>query len=528
MADSGFVEKNSGAPEREPYRPRVVADLIRMMAADRPDHPAILFEGRAITAAELDRASNRVANALAGAGLEPGDRVAYLGRNMPEAWELFFGCVKAGVVLAPLNWRLAGGEVAAILEDLAPQLLVLEEMFRGPLDDAANETVRTVRRVMLESAGEGAFAAFRDAGAATDVRYVPHKEDIVLQMYTSGTTGLPKGVMLSNRPMTAFIGDKLETASRVWREDEVVLCNLPMFHITGLGWAYLGMRHGAPVVLHRQFDPALFFEDVAKHKVTRTVAVPAMILFLLLTPGADKADMSSMRYVLYGASPMPLDILEKGMAFFKGAGWGQGYGMTEVCGAATYLSPEDHARGGKLLQSAGRPYPDFEVKVRDDAGRTCAPGGIGEVFIKAPTIMNGYWRRDDATAEVLDNGWYRSGDAGYFDEEGYLFIVDRLKDMVISGGENVYPAEVESAMSTHPAIADVAVIGVPDPKWGEAVVAVVVKAPGSDPQPEELIAHARSSLAGFKVPRRIEFAEMLPRNPTGKILKRELRNMYTA
>jgi long-chain acyl-CoA synthetase len=303
---------------------------------------------------------------------------------------------------------------------------------------------------------------------------------------------------------------------------------MPLFHIGGSGWGLIGFYCGVESVLMRDPDPTAILRLIPEYRITKAFFVPALILFMLQVPQCATTDFSTLELVVYGASPAPLDLVRKAVKVF-GCGLAQVYGLTETTGAITYLGPEVHKAGdAELLKSCGQAMTGVELRVVDGVGKDVATGDVGEVICRSPQIMLGYWNQNEATNRAVRNGWFHTGDAGYLDAEGYLFIYDRVKDMIISGGENIYPAEVESALFSHPAVADVAVIGVPDEKWGESVKAFVVKKPGTEVTPEDLIIFARERIAGYKVPRSIDFIDTLPRNPTGKILKRELRKPYWA
>jgi acyl-CoA synthetase (AMP-forming)/AMP-acid ligase II len=303
---------------------------------------------------------------------------------------------------------------------------------------------------------------------------------------------------------------------------------MPLFHIGGSGWALVGLYTGVPNVLMRDVDPKILLDLIPRHGITRMFVVPAVILFMLQVPSCAESDLSSLRLICYGASPMPLELLRKALKIFP-CGFAQVYGLTETTGAITYLPPEDHADPeAERLKSCGKPTAPIEIRIRGPQGEDLPPRAVGEVVCRTPQVMVGYWNLPDASARAIQNGWFHTGDAGYLDEEGYLYIYDRVKDMIVSGGENIYPAEVENALFAHPAVADAAVIGVPDERWGEAVKAVVVTKPGAELTAEALIAFARERIAGFKVPRSVDFVAALPRNPSGKVLKRELRDPYWA
>ena len=337
--------------------------------------------------------------------------------------------------------------------------------------------------------------------------------------------------MLSNRALLEL--RPLHAASDFgwnrWTPDDVSLVAMPVFHIGGTGWGITGLYNGAKGVIAREFDPNGVLDFIARDRISKLFMVPAAMQIVLRHPQARNVDYSCLKYVLYGASPIPLDLLKEAMEVF-GCGFVQMYGMTETSGTIVALPPEDHlVGGGPRMRSAGKPLPGVELAILDEGGGRLPPHQVGEIATRSAANMSGYWNLPEATAKTLDaEGWLRTGDAGYLDEDGYVYIHDRVKDMIITGGENVYPAEVENAVFGHPAVADVAVIGVPDRKWGEAVKAVVVRKPGCDPTPAEIIAWARERVAGYKTPKSVEFIEALPRNASGKILRRDLREPYWA
>jgi long-chain acyl-CoA synthetase len=504
-----------------------VADVTRHHARERPGQTALYYEGERLSYGALDRRASQVAQALMRAGIAPERRVAVLTKNGPAFFELWFGAAKAKVVLVPVNFRLAPPEIAYVVNDARAELLFVGADYYGAIEKVAGE-LETVREIIALDGKHPAwtdYAIWRDRAPAADPLLPLSGRDCAIQMYTSGTTGHPKGAQLSHDNLLTLLPNALRQWG-VWRDGDVNLVCMPLFHIGGSGWALVGLYRGVENVLARDFDPGAILRLIEERRITKALFVPAMMLFLLQAPSCGDTDFSSLDLIVYGASPAPLDLLRSALKVF-GCGLAQVYGLTETTGAITYLPPEDHGEHAiERMKSCGRPAEGVDIRIVDALGRTLPAGEVGEVVCRTPQIMLGYWNLPAATAQSIRDGWFHTGDAGFFDKEGYLRIYDRVKDMIISGGENIYPAEVESALFGHPAIADVAVIGVPDEKWGEAVKAIVVKKPGIAVSAAELIDYARQRIAGYKVPRSVDFIDALPRNPSGKILKRELRKPY--
>jgi long-chain acyl-CoA synthetase len=505
-----------------------LADIVRQHAAQRPDAAAIVYRGRTTTYRALDRAASQVAQALIAEGLRPQARVAHLDKSSDVFFELMFGVAKAGAVMVSVNWRLAAPEVLHIVNDAEAEVLFVGEEYFPVIEKIRGE-LKTVRKIVAldgrHIAWEG-FQAWRDRQKPDDPRLPAKPGDTAVQFYTSGTTGLPKGAELTN----ANFAWMLPLWTRSWRLGPGVpnLVCLPMFHIGGAGWGIAGLFSGATNHVMREFVPAEILETIQRERLQVLLLVPAMILFLVQAPQIRETDLSSVRLIVYGAAPIPADLLRQAMAIFK-CGFQQVYGLTETTGAITLLPPEDHDPSDpKKLLSCGFAQKGVELRIVGEDGKDLPAGKVGEIVVRSPQIMGGYWRLPEASARAIQGDWFFTGDAGYLDDKGYLYIHDRVKDMIVSGGENIYPAEVESALFGHPAVADVAVIGVPDERWGEAVKAVVVKKPGAEVTQGELITWARERIAGYKLPKSVDFVEALPRNPTGKILKRELRKAYWA
>ncbi len=510
-----------------------LAEIVRRHGRDRPASPVITCGDLVIDWGELEARSNRVAAALGAEGVGVGDRVAFIGKNGREHFEVLFGAAKLGAVTVAVNWRLSPGEMALIVSDAGASVLVLDAEFAGPLGEVRDSLTTMKQVVVFGAAPSGGFSdavPYEDwlPASAEDPGHRARPEEIALQLYTSGTTGLPKGAMLSNFNMNFMYG----AAEYMFGidDDSINIVVLPTFHIGGAGYALAGMAQGCHTILVRDFDPSAVLEAMERHRVTNAFFVPAMLAALSAVPGAADRDYSSLRSILYGASPITEESLRKSIGTF-GCEFVQGYGMTETTGAITQLVAEDHNPDGErshLLRSAGKPFEWIELRIVDtDTAEDRAIGEVGEVWTRSQQNMVGYWNNPDATRETITvDGWLRTGDAGYIDAAGYLFLTDRVKDMIVTGGENVYPIEVENVLASHPAVGDVAVIGVPDARWGETPKAVVVLKPGAAAEPAELIAFCRDRIAHYKCPTSVDFMGVLPRNPSGKILKRELREPY--
>jgi acyl-CoA synthetase (AMP-forming)/AMP-acid ligase II len=516
---------------------QTVAGISRHHAGVRPDHVALVSGARRTTYGELDRRASRVAQGLLADRLAPHARVAVLDKNSDAFFEILFGAAKARVALVAVNWRLAPPEVAYVLNDAATEILFVGPEFFSVIAKIRGE-LRTVRRIVAltegapgvpappESGQWERYAAWRDRQADHDPLLPVAPDDVALQMYTSGTTGRPKGAQITHANLLSHFPVATREWGRRWIPDDVVLVCMPIFHIGGSGWALVGFYAGARIVVVREVLPAEILRAIPAERVTKALFVPAVMQLLLQNPACAETDFSSLDLILYGASPIPLDLLRASLATFR-CQLGQGYGLTETTGAITYLPPADHTpEGSPRMRSCGRALATAEIRIVARDGTPLPPGEVGEVVCRSPQVTKGYWNLPEETADALRGGWFHTGDAGYLDADGYLYIHDRVKDMIVSGGENVYPAEVENALFGHPAVADVAVIGVPDSRWGEAVKAVVVRQAGIDVTPEELMAFARQHIAGYKVPKSVDFVDALPRNPSGKVLKRVLRAPY--
>lgn len=516
---------------------KTIGDITRYHAKEHPEQMAFVFENRSQTYAQLDAHTNQVANALLADALKVQTRIAVMDKNSDWFFELVLGSAKADMVLVGINWRLAPPEVAFVINNAEAEILFVGPEFL-PLAKQIKNELNTVKKIILMADKSSAqsidlvcYPDWRKAASRVDPAINISDKNVAIQMYTSGTTGHPKGVMLSHANLLASYkvsgnSSAAEEEWSQWSNTDVSLVAMPNFHIGGTGWAFMGLYAGAKNVILKEFVPSEVLRCFREYGISKIFMVPAAMQLVLLDPACKDTNFSSMKYIIYGASPIPLDLLRRAMETFK-CGFVQLYGMTEGTAIGTYLPAEDHdPAGNKRMKSAGKARPGVQITIQNAQGKTLPVGEVGEICIKSDSIMVGYWKKEQATRETIVDGWLKSGDAGYMDDDGYVYVHDRIKDMIVSGGENIYPAEIESALYGHPAIADIAVIGVPDDKWGEAVKAVVVLKPQSNLSEAELITFARQKIAGFKIPKSVDFVAVLPRNPSGKLLKRELREPY--
>jgi acyl-CoA synthetase (AMP-forming)/AMP-acid ligase II len=494
------------------------------------DTPAYVADGRALTHARLLARAARLASALAAAGVRRQDRVSVLGRNSIEFGEVLAAGQLSGIIIATVNFRLAGPEIALIVADASPRVLIADAEYL-PLIAAQRARFPSVELVVgIGAASAGKVTGYDDFIAAAPSDDLPHRarpEDIALLVYTSGTTGRPKGCILGQRE-TRRAAETMSVEMRLGSDDRVLLV-MPLFHI---GAMFIGLGahfRGGTAVLHRQFDPAAALDAIAADRVTALHLAPTLLQALVDAAAGRPDALAGVRTVVYSAAPITGPTLAAAMRAMPGAGFLNLYGQTEV--VSTGLPREFHAtsrdeRSRRRLRSVGLPFPGNEVRIAAEDGSQCPPGEPGEVCIRSAAMFRGYWNDSVGTAEVLRDGWCHTGDIGVLDDEGLLHLVDRKKDVIISGGENVYSLEVEECLLAHPSVGQVAVIGVPDDKWGEAVSAVVVPARGAVVVPADLQDHVRSVLARFKAPRHVFVTDRLPVLATGKIDKKQLRARY--
>ena len=508
-----------------------LGDIPRRNSLRYPEKTAMVFGGKSLTWLQVNQRVNALVHALRGKGLNKGDRIGILMQNRSQFWEIYWALGKAGMIAVPLSYRLTPGELEQLVNHAEITAMIAgEECF----DQVEGLRQRTQLIQLFIGIGQvpgymDDYEALLAAQPVSEPWSDTNENDIFAIFYTSGTTGLPKGAMVSHINLEAncfnqFLADRSQ-------KDDINLTTSPLYH---MGAVFMGMTYtylGCTNYIHQHFDPLEVLETVSRVKITVCLLIPTILNMLLNHPDFDRYDLNSLRIVFYGGGPMPLAVLNRAIEKI-GCGFTQGYGLTETL-EATFLRSEDHVLNGnekqrKRLLSAGQEAVGAEVRIIGDDGRDLGAGEVGEVLIKSRSVIHGYWKMPELNREVIEDGWFHTGDLGYLDEERYLFIVDRMKDMIISGGVNIYPKEIEEVFYAHPAVAEAAVIGVPDELWGESVKALVVLRANYQSTEAELIDYCKDRLAGYKKPKSVEFLEELPKNPSGKILKRVLREKYWA
>jgi acyl-CoA synthetase (AMP-forming)/AMP-acid ligase II len=502
---------------------RSLGDYPDYWARHDPERAAFKMIGRTVSFAEFDRLANRSAHFLLGEGAAADQLVGYMGKNSLDFYAAFFGCNRTRAGLVALNWRLAAPELAEQIADSQTEFVIVEREQEPLWTAACAQMTNPPRAIWIDE--NDTYEGLVACQAETRPDVVVSEDDTAFQLYTSGTTGRPKGVMLSHRGTNMMrLSEHFEPAYH-WERDDSFINALPNFHLLHLGITLQCLYNGVSVTIVRQFDPALVLKAMTELQPTLLTLTPTMLQMLLDHPDAATTDFSSLRLTLYAGSPISLGLIKRAIATMP-CKFMQFYGSTEAGGASSILRPEEHDLNDEAkLQSCGRPLPLVEFRIVDADGNEVVDGEPGELLIRQPAITKGYWQQPETTAAALQNGWYRSGDIVRRDEEGLYYIVDRAKDMIVSGGENIYSAEIENVLSTHPHVASVAVIGVPDPRWGEAVKAVVIaKEDGANP--DDLIAWCRERLAAYKVPKSVDFVDAFPLVPSGKVSKKDLRASY--
>ena len=503
---------------------RLIGDTFAFHARNTPDRLALVHDGGKTTFGEFDAATNRYARALRGAGVDTGDRVLFLGKNSYDYFLALYGTARAGACFVPLNWRLAAPELAAVILNADCRLAIVEreseEMWRAICTEAG------VAPEALFIDPNNDLSAWSAGQSGEKLNLHIREDDPVLLLYTSGTTGVPKGVIHTHASFNhSRLSEHFEKAYD-WRDGDLFLNPLPNFHLLHIALSMQCLYNGVAVSIQRMFDPAALLANIEAQRPSLLVLTPTMIQMMLDHPAAAKTDFSSVRLTMYAGSPISLGLIKRAVSMMPGK-FMQFYGQTETSGPVSLLRPDEHDLADEQkLKSCGRPLPLINLKIVDPHGNEAPIGEPGELLVGAPAQTAGYWRQPELTKMRFQNGWYRSGDIAYRDAEGLYYIYDRADDKIITGGENVYSTEVESAISLHPSVAAVAVIGVPDARWGEAIKAIVTLRDGAEPDAEAILAYCRTRLAGYKLPKSIDFVDAMPLTGTGKISKKTLRDPF--
>ncbi len=510
-----------------------LSKLLTKTARLFPDKIGLIHGSKQLTYAQLNTRANRLASALQNLGISRGENIAILQYNYPEFYESLFACFKLGCGAVPINFRLHPKEFAFIIDHSEAKALILSEEFNTSILEVRKHITAAQHLITLAGAG-GELLDYEKLlveGSAEFVDADVEPDDLAWLFYTSGTTGMPKGAMLTHRNLLAMTMNFYADICPGFGPDDVILHAAPLSHGSGLyGLPNIGKGATNIILESKSFDPELVFKTIEKYRITNMFVAPTMIKMMIDHPAVTIYDHRSLRSLNYGGAPMLVEDLREAIQKL-GPCLVQLFGQGESPMTITYLPHWDHVLEGTVVQrkrlgSAGIPRTDVEVKIFDENDNELPRGDIGEIVTRSDLVMKGYWKNPEATSDTLKNGWLHTGDMGYMDENDYLFIMDRSKDMIISGGENVYPREIEEILIRHPAVNEVSVIGVPDAKWGEAIKAVVVLVPNKTATEDELIAYCKENIAGYKKPKSVDFVEELPKNNYGKILKRELRELY--
>ena len=504
-----------------------LGDVPRKGVTISPEKTALIFENRRISYLQLDERVNRFANALIGLGCTKGDRLTILSENTNKYMEVYFSAAKVGMSVTPLNFRLSDAELVHIVKDSEAIIFIAGDGYEERSQSIMAQLDNIRDCITLDNPVEG-FRTYEDLiskASADDPHVEVDEDDLAILMYTGGTTGLPKGVMLSHRNILSAMYGMIITFSLTRLDTECYI--LPLFHISL--WPVLCiLMVGGTVVILRRPDLQKLLEAIQNEKCTHIVLVPTLLAWILDLPNLEEFDLSSLRLITYAGSPMPIEVLKRSVEKF-GHIFTQGYGLTEAAPLVTALLPEDHYFEGpkaELIKSVGKEGPTVEVRVFDEDDSPVQPGQVGEIVARGKNIMKGYWKSPELTAEILKGGWLHTGDMGTVDKEGYIYLVDRKADMIVTGGENVYPKETEDTLYEHPAVKECAVVSAPDEKWGERVQAAVVIKEGYSITGDDLIKHCKKRIAGYKCPKKVEFWSELPKTPIGKILRREVKKHF--
>ncbi len=502
-----------------------------------PDRTAIVFDGKRFSFQELEERVKRLANALTGMGVGAGDRIATMQVNCNENIETYFAAAKLDAVYVPLNFRSRPEEIEYMINDSKPKVLITGERYISMVDEIKPDLTSVAGYVVLDDASEEGWESYEhllSVSSDEDLYPTGDEDDLTMVMFTAGTTGSPKGVMLSHDSFASYILANVSPPELESEEKNIL--TVPLYHIAGIQAVMAAIYGGRTLIIQRQFEPLEWMALVQEERANRAMMVPTMLKMLMDHQEFEKFDLSTLEVITYGAAPMPLEVIKRAISKFPGTFFINAFGQTETAATITMLPPEDHVLEGseeeiekKLnrLTSIGKPLSDVDVRIVNEEGGDVAVGETGEIVAQGPRLMKGYWNQQEATAEALRGGWLYTGDLGYFDEDGYIFLSGRAKDFIKRAGEMVSPEEVEQVLHSHPSIDEAAIIGVPDIDWGERVRAIVVAKIGATIDEEEVMAYCKDRMASFKKPESVVVVEELPRNPLGKVLKRVLREEFS-
>jgi len=510
-------------------------DFLSIANAICPERDCIVFAGKRWTYSRITDRTNQLAHALAKKGVEKEDRIGLLHVNCNQYVETYFAAAKLGAIFVPLNFRAKADELAYMIGHAEVKVLFVGERYLDLVDSIRPQLSTVKEYISIEGGAHVSYEDLIRSAPSDETTYDIGDEEITILMYTSGTTGKPKGVPLRHNAFVTYVLENVEPANPEIEERN--LLTVPLYHVAGIQAMLAAIYGGRTLVLMRQFEVKEWMETIQRERATRAMLVPTMLKRVIDDPDFGKYDLSSLKVITYGAAPMPFEVIRKAIQVIPWARFINAFGQTETASTITTLGPEDHIIEGteeekakklkRLTSSIGKPLPDIEVKIVDEEGKELPPLGVGEILARGPRVMAGYWKDEEKTSQVMtSDGWLRTSDMGWMDEEGYIYLSGRADDMIIRGGENISPDEVEDALHSHPKVEEVAVIGVPDVEWGQEPRAVVVLKKGESAGPEEIMEYCRTRLAGFKRPRSVVFVDALPRNPMGKVLRKKLREEY--
>lgn len=512
-------------------------DFLTISNAICPDRDLSVYEGKHWTFAQINDRANRLANALTRLGVKKGDRIGMLHMNCSQYVETYFAAAKMGAIFVPLNFRAKTDELSYMISNAEAKILFTGNRYADLVKQILPELPAITHTVSLDSEISGMLYHEDLLNSSGPDEFISEIEDddITILMYTAGTTGRPKGVPLRHNGFVAYVLDNVDPANPEIEEKN--LLSVPMYHVAGIQAMLAAVYGGRTLVVMRQFEVKEWMETVQREKASRAMLVPTMLKWVIDDPDFKKYDLSSLKVITYGAASMPFEVISKAIREMPWVRFINAFGQTETASTITVLGPDDHVIEGtdaekekklkRLTASIGKPLPDVEVKIVDPSGNELPVGEVGEIIAKGPRVMAGYWRDEEKTKQVItEDGWLRTGDKGWMDEDSYIYLAGRSDDMIIRGGENISPEEVEDALYSHPKIEEAAVIAVSDPEWGQQPRAVVVLKQGETATEEEIIAYCRSKLAGFKRPRSVIFVDELPVSPMGKLLRKKLREEF--